>query len=79
MRGLLAEDMFDHYTSVILCDDMLEGLIGKGYRRVEDVVGGGIGKCSGHDNIGLAGFVMGYLFDRRDQKVNKGLGGINMV
>ena len=65
------ENMFDNYTSVILRDEMLEGLVGVGYIGTEDYIWNGLGKCSGHDNIGLAGVVMEYLSHKRDQKVKK--------
>ena len=42
-------------------------------------VGEVLGKFSGHDDVGLAGFFIEEFPYRRDQKVKKGLGGINMV
>ena len=48
------EETFKHSSAVILCDDMLEGIVGEGYIWMEDGIGDGIGKCSGHDDIGLA-------------------------
>ena len=46
---------------------------------VKDGIGNGIGKCLVHDDIGLSGFSMEFFHRRRDQKVKKGLGVINMV
>ena len=71
--------MFEHYPSIILCDDILGEIVGKGCSRDEDGVGGGLGKCSGHDDIFLTGFFMEYFSHRRYQKMKKLLGGINMV
>ena len=55
------------------------GVVGKGCSRYEDGVGGGLGKCVGHDEIFLTGFFMEYFSHRRYQKMKKLLGGINMV
>ena len=44
-----------------------------------DGIGNIIGKCLGHDDVGSTGFVMKEFSHRRDQTVNKGFGGINMV
>ena len=43
-RSPFEEDMFEHSPYVILCDDMLEGLVGKGCRGAEDGVGDGLDK-----------------------------------
>ena len=42
-------------------------------------VGNGLGKCSGHDDVGLEGFVTEDFYNRRKQKAKKGFEGINMV
>ena len=44
MRGPFVENMFAHYPAFILCDDMLEGLVGYGCSGAKDVVGGGLSK-----------------------------------
>ena len=59
MRGSFLEDIFDHSPSIILCDETLEGLIGDGWDRSNDGVGGGLGKCSGNDDVNLEGFFIG--------------------
>ena len=63
--------MFNYYPSVILRDDVLEGFLGKGCGRTNCGVGNGLGKCSGHDDVSLTGFVVEEFFIIRDQKVKK--------
>ena len=71
--------MLKNSPAIILCDDMLGVLVGKGCKVDEDGVGGGLGKCLGHDDICLTRFFMEDFSHRRYQKVKKLLGGINMV
>ena len=58
MRGMFAEDTYEHSLAIILRDEVLKGLVGEGCRKVEDDIGGSLCKCSVHNDIGLAGFVM---------------------
>ena len=44
MRESFAEDMFEHSTDIILCDEMLEGFVDEGCIRAKDGVGVGFGK-----------------------------------
>ena len=61
MRGFITEYMFEHYPANILRDDMLEVFLGKGCSRAKGGLGGGLGKCLGHYDVCLSGFVMGYF------------------
>ena len=45
-QGYFAEYMFKHSTSVIFCDDVLEGFLGQGCGRTKGGVGNILGKCS---------------------------------
>ena len=49
--------MLEHSPAIILCDDMLGVLVGKGCKVDEDGVGGGLGKCSVHYDVGFQDFV----------------------
>ena len=73
------EDMFQHSLAVILHDDMLKVFVGKGCIGENNGVVNGLGNCSGHDDVGLAGFVMEEFSHRRDQEAKKLFGGIIMV
>ena len=65
------QDMFENSPAVILHYYMQQVLVGEWCRGAEDGVGGGLGKCLLHDDIGLAGFVVEQFSHRRDQKVKK--------
>ena len=78
IRGPFAEDMFEHFP-YFLRDDTLEGLVGKGCSGAEGGVGGVLGKCSVHYDIGLEGFVMEEFSHISYQNVKKWIGRINMV
>ena len=79
MRSSFSEDIFENSPAVILCDNMLEVFLRKGCIGTKDGIGSGLGKCPVHDDVSLAGFVMGEFSHRRYQKVNKVFGCINMV
>ena len=55
-RGLIEEDTFEHFPVFVLCDDVLEGLVGKGCSRTEDGIGYGLGELLVHDGIGFQDF-----------------------
>ena len=58
VRGSFAEDMFNYSPDIILRDDVLEGFVVKGCSGPNNVVGGGLGKFPGHDDLGFSGFLM---------------------
>ena len=72
IRGSFAEDMFKRSLYVIIRDDLLEGFVGKGYNRMRDGVGNGLGKCPLHDDMTFIGFVMEEFSHRSEQKAKKG-------
>ena len=57
----------------------MEGFVGEGCIRAKGGVGDGLGKCLVHDDVGLEVFSVAKFSHIRDQKVNKGLVGINLV
>ena len=75
----VSENISDHYTPVILCDDMSEGFVGEGCIGAKDVIGYCLGKCLVHYDAILAEFVMEEFSYIRKHKVKNGIGGINMV
>ena len=79
IRGCLAEDIFKHYPDIILHDEALGEVLGKGCIGTKDKVGNLLDKCLVHDDVGLTGFGMEEFSHRRYQRVKKGFGGINMV
>ena len=79
LRGSFAEDMFKKYPGVILNDDMLEEFLGKRCGGNKYGVGNGLGRCLIQYDVGLEGFFMEDLSNRRDQKKKKGFRGINTV
>ena len=71
MRVSFAEEMFKNYPSIILCDDVLEGFVGKGCGMTKDGVGNDLDRCLGYYDVGLTGFFIEELSQRRDQKVKR--------
>ena len=57
----------------------LRGIFRQEMLQKKDIVGNGLGKCSGHDDVVLKGFIMEEFSQRRDQKARKGFGGINKI
>ena len=47
------EDISEYSPAIVLCDDMLEVFVVKGFRRSKGGIRGGLGKCSGQENVGL--------------------------
>ena len=50
--------MFEHSTDVVLCDDVLDGFVGKRCSGTKDGIGGGYGKSVGYDYVGFSGFAV---------------------
>ena len=65
MRGSFAEDMFNHSPSVILRDDILEGLVGNGCGRKKGGVGNVLGNLLRHNDVSFTEFLMEEFSHRR--------------